>query len=70
MNIELSRPDITDAERDAVMAVLNTPQLSLGPNIPEFESALARFVGLKHAVAVSSGTAGLHLLIRAFGIGP
>ncbi|MCZ6697328.1 MAG: DegT/DnrJ/EryC1/StrS family aminotransferase [Planctomycetota bacterium] len=70
MKIELSRPDITDAERNAVMAVLNTPQLSLGPKIPEFETALARFVGLKHAVAVSSGTAGLHLLIRAFGIGP
>lgn len=70
MNIELSRPDITDAERDAVMAVLNTPRLSLGPQIPLFEASMARFIGVKHAVAVSSGTAALHLLVRAFGIGP
>lgn len=68
MNIELSCPDITDAERHAVTAVLMTPRLSLGPKIPEFESAMARFIGVKHAVAVSSGTSGLHLLIRALGI--
>jgi len=70
MKINLSGPDITQAERDAALAVLNTRQLSLGPRVPEFEEAVARFVGTAHAIAVSSGTAGLHLLMRAIGIGP
>jgi perosamine synthetase len=67
MNIPLSRPDITDAERDEVMGVLGGPILSLGPKVPEFESLIARYVGVKHAIAVSSGTAGLHLAVRALG---
>ena len=70
MTIDLSAPDITDAERDAVLAVLQTGRLSLGPKIPEFENAVAGYVGTKHAIAVSSGTAGLHLLVRALDIGP
>ncbi|HEX4309544.1 MAG TPA: DegT/DnrJ/EryC1/StrS family aminotransferase [Acidobacteriaceae bacterium] len=67
--IPLSAPDITDAETDAVVAVLRTPQLSLGPKLAEFESAMAACVGVPHAVGVSSGTAGLHLALLAMGIG-
>jgi perosamine synthetase len=67
MNIPLSRPDITDAERDEVMRVLGGPVLSLGPRVPEFEGLVARYVGVKHAIAVSSGTSGLHLVVRGMG---
>lgn len=67
--IPLSSPDITEAERKAVQDVLKTPVLSLGPQILAFEKALATFAGRKYAVAVHSGTAGLHLIIRSLGIG-
>jgi perosamine synthetase len=69
MKIPLSAPDITEAEIEAVVAVLRTSRLSLGPVTEQFESAVAGYVSLPHAVAVSSGTAGLHLCIRALGIG-
>ena len=49
--------------------MLRTPRLSLGPVSEQFEAAVARYVRVPHAVAVSSGTAGLHLCIRALGIG-
>jgi perosamine synthetase len=68
--IPLSRPDISDADIDAVVSVLRTPQLSLGPRVPEFEAALCAFIGVRHATAVSSGTAALHLAVHALGIGP
>lgn len=69
MRISLSAPDISDAEIDAVTAVLRTRQLSLGPKLAEFEQAIAAYTGVPHAVAVSSGTAGLHLCVRALGLG-
>jgi perosamine synthetase len=69
MKIPLSAPDITDTEIEAVVAVLRTPRLSLGPVSEQFEAAVADFVSVPHAVAVSSGTAGLHLCMRALGIG-
>jgi perosamine synthetase len=69
MNIPLSAPDITEAEIEAVVAVLRTPRLSLGPVSEQFEAAVAAYVSVPHAVAVSSGTAGLHLCIRALDIG-
>src|ERR1700677_2371601 len=69
MKIPLSAPDITEAEIEAVVAVLRTPRLSLGPVSEQFEAAVADFVSVPHAVAVSSGTAGLHLCLRALGIG-
>ena len=50
--------------------VLRTPRLSLGPRLEAFEQALAAYVGVAQAVAVSSGTAALHLCLRALGIGP
>ncbi len=67
--IPLSAPDITEAEIAAVAAVLRTPQLSLGPELAAFESELAAWHGVEHAVAVSSGTAGLHLSLLTLGVG-
>jgi len=68
--IPLARPDITRREIDAVVAVLETPNLSLGPKLDEFERRFAEYCRTRHAVACSSGTAGLHLLMAAYGIGP
>ncbi len=70
MIIPLSAPDITELEIETVTAVLRTPHLSLGPELPAFESALAEYHAVSHAVAVSSGTAGLHLALLTLGIGP
>jgi perosamine synthetase len=69
MQIPMSSPDLTDAERQAVLAVLETPLLSIGPQIVEFERALAANVGVGHAVGVNSGTSGLHLCVIAAGAG-
>ncbi len=68
--IPLSAPDITEAEIAAVTAVLRTPHLSLGPELVAFESEFAAYHNMPHAVAVSSGTAGLHLALLTLGIGP
>src|SRR5688500_968940 len=68
--IPLSSPDITQREIDAVIDVLHTPTLSIGPRVEEFERHCARVAGRRHAVAVSSGTAGLHCAMIAAGIGP
>jgi perosamine synthetase len=70
IEIPLSAPDIADAEIDAVVSVLRTPRLSLGPRAEEFEAAMAAYTSVSHAVAVSSGTAGLHLALLALGVGP
>jgi len=67
--IGMSAPEISEDDIDAVVRVLRSGQLSLGPALPVFERAIADYVGVGHAVAVSSGTAGLHLCIRAAGIG-
>ncbi len=67
-SIALARPNITQAEIDAVVAVMRTPHLSLGPKLAEFEAAFAKYCGTKEAVACSSGTSALHLLVQAAGI--
>ena len=67
--IPMSAPDIDESDVAAVTAVLRSGQLARGPKAEEFERAVAGYVGVPHAVAVSSGTAALHLLIRALGIG-
>jgi perosamine synthetase len=67
--VPLSRPDISQADIDAVVAVLKTPNLSLGPKLPAFERAFADRLGLRHGVAVNSGTSALHLVVRAMGLG-
>jgi dTDP-4-amino-4,6-dideoxygalactose transaminase len=64
----MSSPDLTEAERKAVIAVLDTPLLSMGPQEKAFEDAVASYSGREHAIAVNSGTAGLHLCVRAAGI--
>lgn len=69
MRIPLSSPDIEQAEIDAVAGVLRSGRLSLGKKLGEFESAFAAYIGAPHAAAVSSGTAGLHLVIRALDLG-
>ena len=68
--IPLARPDITQREIDAVVEVLKTPNLSLGPRLAEFEQAFADYCGTGYAVACNSGTSALHLLMIAAGIGP
>jgi dTDP-4-amino-4,6-dideoxygalactose transaminase len=68
--IPMSSPDLTEADRQAVIDVINTPILSLGPRVTEFEQAFCDYTGAKHAIAVNSGTAGLHLCVHAAGIGP
>ena len=68
--VPLSGPDITEREIAAVAAVLRTPRLSMGPEVAAFERALAHRVGVAHAVAVSSGTAALHLAMLAAHVGP
>ncbi len=65
----MSSPDLTDADRQAVIDVIHTPILSMGKYTPEFEKAFCDLTGARHAVAVNSGTAGLHLCVRAAGIG-
>lgn len=68
MKVPLSRPDITAAEKKKVLKVLNTPQLCLGPKLDEFEKKIADYVGSRYAVAINSGTSGLHLSIKALNI--
>ena len=59
---------IGEAEEQAVLEVLRSGHLSLGPRVPAFEAAFAERVGARHACAVSSGTTGLHLALRAIGV--
>ena len=66
----MSSPDLTDADRQAVIDVINTPNLSMGQRILDFEQSFCERTGRKHAIGVNSGTAGLHLCVRAVGIGP
>lgn len=69
MKIPMSSPDLTDADRQAVINVINTPILSMGKYTTDFEKTFCDLTGAKYAVSVNSGTAGLHLCVRAAGIG-
>jgi len=69
-DIFLSSPFIEDDDRKAVMDVLNTRFLSLGPKPPEFERMFAEYIGTRYAVVLNSGTSALHLAVKALGIGP
>jgi perosamine synthetase len=66
--IPLAQPVLGAEEARRVLSVLRSGRLSLGPVLPEFEQAFARRVGAPFASAVSSGTAGLHLALRAVGV--
>lgn len=68
--IPFHRPSITDAEREAVLRVLDSGWLTTGERTLEFERAIQDAVGTRHAVAVNSATAALHLALEAIGIGP
>ena len=68
--IPLARPLLDEREEELVLEVLRSGRLSLGPTIDRFEELVAERVGAPYAAAVSSGTAGLHLLARAAGLGP
>ena len=66
----MSSPDLTDEDRLAVARVLETPNLSMGNQITSFEESIRAYTGSQYAIGVSSGTAGLHLCVRAAGIQP
>lgn len=66
--VPLAKPVLGPEEEAAVIEVLRSGQLSLGPRVPAFEHAFAERLGVPHASAVSSGTAGLHLALRAVGV--
>jgi perosamine synthetase len=68
MKIPLSKPDITSLERKKVLEVLKTPYLSLGPKLKEFEERIKKYARVKYAVAVNSGTAALHLIVKSLNI--
>jgi len=65
MKIHLSRPDINELDKEKVLEVLNTPNLSLGPKLSEFEKKFSDYIGTKYTIAVNSGTSGLHLCIKS-----
>ena len=67
----LSAPDITEAEELALVRALRSGWVApLGPEVDAFEAELAMTCGREHAVALSSGTAALHLGLLALGVGP
>ena len=68
--IPLSLPDISEGDIAAVVDVMRSGRLSLGPRLARFEEMVAERAGRRHGIAVSSGTAGLHLVMLALGIGP
>ena len=68
--LPFARPSITEAEKAAVLAVLDSGWLTTGPRVQEFEEAFASFVGTPYALAVNSATAALHLALEAIGVGP
>jgi len=67
--IEMSSADICENDIQAVVDVLRSGRLALGPKAVEFEEKMARYIGVRYAVAVSSGTAALHIIMKALGIG-
>lgn len=67
-NIPVAKPFLDDADRVGVMEVLHSSTLALGPQMIAFEKAIAAYTGAKYAYAVSNGTCGLHLAVRALGL--
>ena len=68
--VRLASPDVGDDELAEIAGVLESGQLTMGPKVEELEELLAAAAGAEHAVAVSSGTAALHVAVLALGIGP
>ncbi len=65
----LSEPDLGDSDLEAVEACIRSQWLSMGPRTQAFESRFSEMIGVKHAIAVSNGTAALHLALAAAGVG-
>lgn len=68
--IPYGRQDITQADIDAVVGVLQSDFLTQGPFVPRFEQCVAQHVGAQHALAVNSATSALHIACLALGLGP
>ena len=68
--IPVAKPLIGEAEKRAVMEVLDSGHLAQGPRTEAFEAAFARYIGAKHAIGVNSGTAALIVALQAHGVGP
>ena len=68
--IPYNRPAMGDSEAEAAAAVVRSGWITSGPKVREFEEALAGLVGARHAIAVSSCTAGLEIALAALDIGP
>lgn len=70
MRLALQQAGLPDDDLQSVLKILEGPNLSMGPQIEAFERIFCEYSGAKHAIGVNSGTAGLHLCVRAAGIGP
>ncbi len=70
LRIPLAKPEVTDADREAVLQVMRSPFLSMGPKLEEFENAISAYVGTRFAVAVNSGTSALHLALKTLDLQP
>jgi perosamine synthetase len=70
VTIAMAAPELDTSDINAVLNVLRSGRLALGPYLSEFEHRMAAYIGVRHAVAVNSGTAALHLLVRSLGLGP
>lgn len=68
--IQIASPDIGRSERNAVVRVMKSGNLSQGPEVKRFEEEFSRFVNEQECVAVNSGTSALHLALLSLGIGP
>jgi perosamine synthetase len=68
--VSLASAELDEEDIQAVVQVLRSGRLALGPKIQEFEQMIADYVGVKYAIAVNSGTSALHLIVRSLGIGP
>src|SRR5436190_23835114 len=68
--VSMSSADLDESDVQAVVEVLRSGRLALGARTVEFERRIAEYIGVRHAVAVNSGTAALHLIVRALGLGP
>ena len=69
-HLPFARPSITEREKLAVLEVLDSGWLTTGPRTKLFEECFAATVGTRHAIALNSATAALHLTLEALGVGP
>jgi len=68
--VPMSSAELDETDIQAVVEVLQSGRLAFGPKAEEFEQQIGDYVGVKHAIAVSSGTTALHLIVKALGLGP